>query len=177
MLTDRTHGDPQSREFPSLYHAWLYRSRRAALHRCECPIDEALALVDRAVLPKRVRQLDQDLAQCGAFTPLRESAMDRLIVGVALRRQIPLRARAQNPRRDRQDRSGGHRPALDVLQGCAPQSHSRPWLKANSPSRGKIIVSSYLHQKQGMNHNNGLILAARTRSLFNSRNIDFHQYY
>src|SRR5690242_6533764 len=63
----------------------------------ERPIDEALALVDVAAIAKLIRQIGQDRAQDLALAPLPKATMHRLVVGMALRQHVPLRARVQNP--------------------------------------------------------------------------------
>src|SRR5215831_4839127 len=70
-------------------------------------IDEALALVEVALLTQRIRQLRQDLAQDFALAPLLEPAMHRLVVGVALRQQVPLGPGVQNPQDRFQDPTRG----------------------------------------------------------------------
>jgi len=86
----------------------------AALGRGKRRIDEALALVDLTFLAQRISQLCQNLAQHLAFAPLLEPAMHRLVVGVALRPQVPLRAGVENPEHGLQDRSRRNR-----LAACA----------------------------------------------------------
>src|SRR5579885_441190 len=75
--------------FTNLLAATLGRGKRG--------VDEALALVDVALIAQRVGQIGQDLAQHLALAPLLEAAMHRLVVGVTLRQQVPLRTRVQNP--------------------------------------------------------------------------------
>ena len=58
---------------------------------------KALALVDVALLTQRIRQLRQHLAQHLALAPLLKAPMHRLVVRVALRKHVPLRAGVQNP--------------------------------------------------------------------------------
>jgi hypothetical protein len=79
----------------------------AALRGRKGGIDETLALVNRAFVPQRIGQLREDLPQHLLLTPLLESAMHRLVVGIALRQEVPLRARIQNPEHRFQDRPGG----------------------------------------------------------------------
>ena len=79
-----------------------------ALGRRKGGIDETLAFVDRAFLTQRVGQLREHLPQHLALTPLLEPAMDGLVVGIALRQEVPLSAGIQNPEHGLQDRSGRH---------------------------------------------------------------------
>jgi hypothetical protein len=94
----------------------------AALGRGNGRIDEALALVERTFLAQRIRQLRENLAQDLALAPLLKPAMHRVVVGVALGQQVPLRARVQNPQDGLQDGAGGYGLATratlwDVLLG------------------------------------------------------------
>lgn len=43
-----------------------------------------------------------------AFAPLLVPTLHRFVVGIALRQQVALRPRVQNPQDGRQDRAGGH---------------------------------------------------------------------
>lgn len=81
----------------------------AALCHGERGIDEAFALVDRAGLAQGIGELRENLAQPFAFAPLLKPAMHRFVVGVALRQQMPLRARVQNPEHGFQNRARGYR--------------------------------------------------------------------
>lgn len=81
----------------------------AALRHGQCRIDEALAFVHRAFLAQRVRQLRENAAQNFAFTPLLDPAMHGLVVGIALREQVPLCAGIENPQHRLQDGSSRHR--------------------------------------------------------------------
>jgi hypothetical protein len=69
----------------------------AALARGKRGIDETLPFIDRVFLTQRVGQLGENLAQHFTLTPLLKSAMDRLVVGVALGEQVPLCTGVQNP--------------------------------------------------------------------------------
>ena len=89
----------------------------AALGRGKRRIDEALALVNCAFLPQRIRQLGEDVAQPLAFAPRLESAMHRFVVGIALRQHVPLRPGVQNPQDGLQDGSGRHRFAAGATFG------------------------------------------------------------
>src|SRR4030095_14520508 len=60
-------------------------------------VDEALALVNFATVTQFVGQLRKNLAQYLAFAPLLEAAMHCLVVRIALRKHVPLRAGVQNP--------------------------------------------------------------------------------
>jgi hypothetical protein len=60
-------------------------------------VDEGLTLVDEALLAQRSGQIDQDLAQHLLLAPALETAVHRLVVGVALREHVPLRAGVQDP--------------------------------------------------------------------------------
>ena len=77
----------------------------AALGGGKCGLDEALAFVDHPVVAQGIGQLREHLA----LTPLLESPMDRFVVGIALRQQVPLRAGVQNPEHGVQDRAGRDR--------------------------------------------------------------------
>ena len=81
----------------------------AAFGRGKRRIDEALTFVEVAFLAQRVRQLRQNPAQHLTFAPLLNPSMDRLVVGIALRQHVPLRAGVQNPQHRFQDRSRRHR--------------------------------------------------------------------
>jgi len=65
----------------------------AALGRRKRGIDETLAFIQGPFVTQRVGQLGENLAQDLSLTPLLESAMHRLVVGIALREQKPLRTR------------------------------------------------------------------------------------
>ena len=69
----------------------------AALGRGKRRVNEALPLVERPSLAQRVCQLRENLAQYLTLAPLLKPAMDRFVVGIALRQQVPLCARVQNP--------------------------------------------------------------------------------
>ena len=94
----------------------------AALGRGTCRIDEALALVDPPFVAQRIRELRENLPQHLACAPLLKAAMHRLVVGITLGEQVPLRPRVQNPQHRFQDRTCGDRlapraPVGDVSLG------------------------------------------------------------
>ena len=80
-----------------------------ALGHGKCCINEALALVDGAFFAQRIGELRENLAQHLAFTPLLEPAMHGLVIGIALREQVPLGAGVQNPEHRFQDGPRRHR--------------------------------------------------------------------
>ncbi len=57
-----------------------------------CDIDETLAFVDRPSVVQRIGQLGQDRTPNLAITSLLQPMMHRLVVGIALRQQVPLLA-------------------------------------------------------------------------------------
>jgi hypothetical protein len=81
----------------------------AALRRGKCRINETFPLVDGPFVAQRIGQLHEDFAQHPLLTLLLKSPMDRFVVGIALRQELPLRARIQNPEHGLQDRSGRDR--------------------------------------------------------------------
>src|SRR5579885_1621896 len=93
-----------------------------ALCRGKRGIDKALAFIKGAFVAQRIRQLCEDLAQHFTLAPLLKAAMDRLVVGIALRQHVPLGPGVQNPQDCFQDRPCGDgfaaRPSLgDVFLG------------------------------------------------------------
>src|SRR5207244_12779133 len=83
------------------FHAFS-ASRRSnffatALRGCERGIDEAFRLIDLAFLAQRIRKIREYFAQNFLTAPLLEAPMNRLVVGVALRKHVPLRTGVQNP--------------------------------------------------------------------------------
>ena len=110
----------------------------AALGRRKGGIDEAFALVHHAFFPQRIGQLREDLPQHLPLAPLLESAMHRLVVGIALRQEVPLRARIQNPEHGLQDRSCG--------DGLPPRSRIRDMLfRKVLPNPLPLIVAQAKH--------------------------------
>lgn len=81
----------------------------AALGRRKCGIDETFAFIQGSFVTQRIRQLGEDLSQDLPLAPLLEPAMHRLVVGIALREQVPLRPGVQNPEHRVQDGPGGDR--------------------------------------------------------------------
>jgi len=63
----------------------------------KCGIDETLALIDRAFVPQRIGPLREDLAQHLPLTPLLEPTVDRFVIRIALRQEMPLGPGVQNP--------------------------------------------------------------------------------
>ena len=120
------------------------------LGRGKCRINEALALVDLALLAKRVRQLRQNLAQHLAFAPLLEAAVHRLVVRVALRQHVPLCASVQNPQRRVQ-----HSPCRHWLASWA--TFGDILLGKIFPNTLPLLVAQSLHAydcRQGNSHFN-----------------------
>jgi hypothetical protein len=83
-------------------------TRRADFHaitlgRCERGVDEAFRFIDLAFLAQRIRKIGEYLAQRFLATPLLEAPMHGLVVRVALREHVPLRASVENPQRGFQD--------------------------------------------------------------------------
>ena len=81
----------------------------AALGRRKRGINETLAFINGPFVTQRVCQLGEDLSQDLPLTPLLEPAMHCLVVGIALREQVPLRAGVQNPEHRFQDGPGWDR--------------------------------------------------------------------
>jgi len=81
--------------FPSFREAHVVP---AALRSRKSGLNEPLAFVDGPFITQRIRQLGEHCAQDLLLTPLLASAMHRLIVGIALRQAVSLRARIQNPK-------------------------------------------------------------------------------
>jgi hypothetical protein len=76
----------------------------------------------RSGVAQGIRQLGEDLAQHFVLAPWLKAAMDRLVVGIALRQHVPLGPSVQNPQDRFQDRPCGDglaaRPSLgDVFLG------------------------------------------------------------
>jgi len=69
----------------------------AAFRRGEGGVDVALGFVDLAVFAKHIGKIGQRSANHFALAPLLKAAMYRLVVGVALRKHVPLSAGVQDP--------------------------------------------------------------------------------
>src|SRR2546430_14766227 len=70
-----------------------------ALRGCERGIDEAFRLIDLAFLAQRIRKIREYFAQNFLTAPLLEAPMNRLVVGVALRKHVPLRTGVRSEER------------------------------------------------------------------------------
>src|ERR1700675_51844 len=69
----------------------------ATLGTGKCRVDKTLALVNFASVTQLIGELGQNLTQDLAFAPLLKTSMHRLIVWIALRKHVPLRAGVQTP--------------------------------------------------------------------------------
>lgn len=111
----RAHGERQAmsihnrQDFHALAALRESDGLAAALGRRKRGIDETLAFIKGPFVTQRVRQLGEDLSQDLLLAPLLEPAMHRLVVGIALREQVPLRPRVQNPEHRFQDGPGWDR--------------------------------------------------------------------
>jgi hypothetical protein len=80
-----------------VYEVHLRRFIAATLRRCERSADEALRLIDLAFIAERIRKIGEYLAQHFVAAPLLKAPMHGLVVGIALRKHVPLRAGVQDP--------------------------------------------------------------------------------
>ena len=122
----------------------------AALGCCKRRIDETLTFIDRPFFTQRIGQLGEDLPQDLTLTPLLKPAMDRFVIWIALRQQMPLGPGVQNPEHRIQDGACRDRLASraivrDVLFGevcsnpfplvIAQPQHRRTYTAPYSPSQ------------------------------------------
>src|SRR5271155_5955114 len=70
-----------------------------------------------ASVTQLIGELGQNLTQYLAFAPLLKTSMDRLIVWIALRKHVPLRAGVQNPQHRVEYSSRRHRLAARTTIG------------------------------------------------------------
>src|SRR5579885_343447 len=89
----------------------------AALGESKRGIDVTLALVERALLAQIIGQISQDPAQDLLPAPLLEPAMHRLVVGIALRKHVPLRAGVEHPQHRIEHFARRHRLASGAIIG------------------------------------------------------------
>ena len=75
--------------------------------RGKCRVDETLAFIDGSFVAQCGGQVGQHLPQNLLLTPLLEPTMDRFIIRIALRQEVPLGPGIQNLEHRVQHRSGG----------------------------------------------------------------------
>lgn len=81
----------------------------AGLGRGGRRIDEAFRWIKLSRLARHVRQLAEGITLHIVVTPLLKTTMHRLVVRMALRKHVPLKARVQDPQRVLEDLSGRNR--------------------------------------------------------------------
>lgn len=101
-------------------------------------IDEALALVNRAFFSQRNGEPCENFAQDLTSTPLPKPVMHGLVVGIALREQVPLGAGVQNPELGFQDGPG----RKSVSAGAAFRN---VFLRKVRPDVAPLVVAQMKH--------------------------------
>src|SRR5690349_13927801 len=124
------------------FHAFA-ASRRAnflsaTLRRCEARINKALRFVDFSLLAQSVGEIGKHLAQRFLGTPLLEAPMHGLVVRVALRKHVPLRASVEDPQHCFQDSAGWN--------GLAPRATVRNiFLRKMFANPLPLLIAQFQH--------------------------------